>query len=80
MDTVLGLPREVLRQVVDDDHSLEISSEHGQVFDVERAIARGVLAVQPMLHDLLRVEVVDDPVGVVLHGSGPDHDLIALGH
>lgn len=68
MYSILRLPLEVLGYIVNYDCSLEVTSEPREILDEDGAGLVRVLAVEAMLHASFRVQVVDDPVGIVLHG------------
>lgn len=80
LNAIFRLSAEVLRHIVDDDDPFQVPAEQGQIFEVHWAVRHGVLSVKSELHALRGVEIVDDPVCVLLQRSGPNDDLVTLCH
>ena len=80
------LQDEVLGDVVYNDRFQQRTSDLRQIFDDNRERVRlrsvdCVLAVQPVRDQLaVRVELVDDPVSVLLDTRREDDDLVELRH
>ena len=76
-DPVLRLQLEVLGHVVNNDRPVKLPAQTAQVLEEEAPGRDRVLSVEPVLDYPLRVQVVQDPVGVVLDRRGEDHNLEA---
>ena len=48
--------------------------------EIEMTIVESVLSVESVGDKVIRVELVQDPVSVVLHGCCEDYQLIVLRH
>lgn len=79
-DAIVRLLAEIGGQVVHYYRFVEGAPDSTQIFAEELPSVSSVLPVQPMRYPLLRVELVQNPVGVVLHRSCKDHQLVKFGH
>jgi hypothetical protein len=71
------LQHEVLLNIVDDHGSVEVPSQFAQILDENRAPRECVLSVQSMPYEPVRINLVDDPIGIVLGASCPDNQLVS---
>lgn len=74
------LKDEVVRDVVDDDGSLQVSPEQAQVLDQERTVLGGMLAVESVLDELLWIDLVDNLISVLLESGCEDDDFVVFCH
>ncbi len=79
-DSIVGLQDEVVRNVVDDDRPVDVTTKQAQVFDQERPVLTRVLAVQAILDVVSDVDLIDDLVCVLLQGCSEDDNLVVLRH
>eukprot|EP00356_Strombidium_inclinatum_P015873 CAMPEP_0170504794 /NCGR_PEP_ID=MMETSP0208-20121228/48953_1 /TAXON_ID=197538 /ORGANISM="Strombidium inclinatum, Strain S3" /LENGTH=136 /DNA_ID=CAMNT_0010785239 /DNA_START=150 /DNA_END=561 /DNA_ORIENTATION=+ len=69
---------EVLSKVINDDRSLEGPPQVMQVLDGKIFMGCRMLAVESVRYAALAVDVVEDPVGVVGHGSGENYNFVEI--
>lgn len=79
-NAIVRLLAEVGSQVVHYYRLGEGAPDSTQIFAEDLARVRGVLPVQPVRDPLVWVELVQHPVGVVLHRGREYDQLIELGH
>lgn len=66
--------------VVDDDGLLQVPVEQAQVLDVVALVVDAGLAEEAGPDGVLRIEQVEEGIGVLVEGGGVDHHLVVLGH
>ena len=78
---VVRLQLEILRHVVHYQRPRDVPPQPGQVLD-EKVPPRGqrMLPVEPIGDVALRVQLVKDPIGIVLHGCRENHYFEMLRH
>lgn len=79
-DAVVWLQHEVFSNVVYNYTFVEGPAYFTQVFHEDHASGRGMLSVQAVGDAFLLVDLVEDPVSVVLHGGCEDDHLVDLTH
>ena len=82
-NSVLWLQQEVLRDVVNDNRLVQVTTKEGQVLDVDLSARDGVVSIKPVCNTFLRnlaTQVRQGPISVVLHACCEDHDLVILAH
>ena len=70
----------VVPQVVHDDHGLQVSVQQIQVLDEDLALRQRVVPVQSVGNQLLRVNLVENPVGIRLGARCEDYQFEHLSH
>mmetsp|Transcript_10388 Transcript_10388/g.27543 ORF Transcript_10388/g.27543 Transcript_10388/m.27543 type:complete len:293 (-) Transcript_10388:1382-2260(-) len=73
---VVGLEHEVFLDVVNNERALHIPSEAAKVLCEKRTPWQCVLPVEAMVDEAVRVNLSDDPVGVILGGGREDYELV----
>mmetsp|Transcript_16022 Transcript_16022/g.38273 ORF Transcript_16022/g.38273 Transcript_16022/m.38273 type:complete len:599 (-) Transcript_16022:236-2032(-) len=68
------------RGVVNNDGLRQVAVQQAQVLDVVALVVDAGLAEQPGADGLVRVEEVEEGVGVLVEGGGVHDDLVVLGH
>merc|ERR1719486_1734476 len=66
-----------LLDVVNDQCSVEIPTQFAQVLYENRTPGKSMLPVQSVCYEPIRVDLVDDPICIVLGPSCPDHQLVS---
>lgn len=79
-NAVLGIVLKVGCDVVHDDRLCKITPEETQIFQVHMALFHRVLSVQSVRYQIFRVELVEHPVCIVLHGGREYDNLVGLAH
>jgi len=70
----------VLRDIIDNDHLAQISADSRKVLYENWATGESMLSVKSVAYKSLRINLVDDPVCVILHGSCEYDNLIVFVH
>mmetsp|Transcript_11146 Transcript_11146/g.33025 ORF Transcript_11146/g.33025 Transcript_11146/m.33025 type:complete len:481 (+) Transcript_11146:709-2151(+) len=76
-NAVVGLQHEILLHVVDDEGAVQVAAQTAHVLDEDGAPGQRVLAVEPVVDEPPRVDLVDHPVRVILGRSREDDELEA---
>lgn len=71
---------EVLRHIVNDDRLTQVSTYSREVLDKHRSTRKSMLPVESVANEPLRIDLVNNPVCVVLHGCCEDDYFIVLVH
>jgi hypothetical protein len=68
------------RRVVDDDGLLKITPDLTQILDIVALVVITALPEEPMMHDLMNIQLVEEGVAVFGHRCGEHYDLVNLAH
>jgi len=79
-DPVLRLALEVLLNVIYDDGLPQIPSQPGQVLLVDSILVMSLVSVQAVRDEAVLIQMVQDPVSILLQASGEHHQLKVLAH
>ena len=79
-DPIFGLILEICSHVVNYHTLRQISSQKRQVLNENMVGPVGMLPVKSIADYSIRVQGVQHPVCIVLHGGCEDNDLVAFGH
>ena len=79
-DTIVWLELEVLSDIVNDNGTREVSTNSTKVLDKDRPVRKGMLTVHTVTDTLVLVDLIKDPVCIILHGCSEDNHFIYLTH
>ena len=79
-NAVVGLEREVLGHIVDDDCFVQRTADSTQVLDEHHVVRGGVLSVEAEGDAFVLVDGVEHPIRIVLHRRSENDDLVHLRH
>jgi hypothetical protein len=65
-DPILSLTLEVVLNVVNNDRFLQVSAQTGEILYIHSVLQSGVVSVESVRDKPLLVQVINDPVGIVL--------------
>ena len=77
-NSILSLALEVVLNVVHDDRFLEVSAQTGEVLDIDSILESGVVSVESMRDESLLVQVINDPISVVLQSRSEHSHFVVL--
>lgn len=77
-DSVLGVENVARGRIVDDDGLAEVSADLAEVFDIVALVVVAAFAEQPVVDDVVDVELIENRVAVFGDGGCEDHDLVQL--
>ena len=75
-NTIIRLILEVFGNVINYNNPWNIPSKFAQILNKHRSSMRGMLSVQSVLNAAIRVKLIQDPVGIVLHRRSKYDHLI----
>mmetsp|Transcript_101922 Transcript_101922/g.287635 ORF Transcript_101922/g.287635 Transcript_101922/m.287635 type:complete len:246 (+) Transcript_101922:635-1372(+) len=75
-DPVVRLQHEILLHVVDDERAVELPPQTTEVLHKDGPPGKRMLPVEPVVDQAGGVDLVDDPVRIVLRGCRENHDLV----
>jgi len=79
-NAVVRLEREVLSDIIHDDGFVERTTNPAQILDKGDTCRRTMLPVESEGDATLLVDLIEDPVGVILHRSCEDYHFVDLAH
>lgn len=79
-DAVVRLEREVLSDIIHNDGLVERTTNPAQILDEGDSRRRAMLTVESEGDATLFVDLIEDPVSVVLHRSCEDYYFVDLAH
>ena len=79
-NAVVWLQDEVVRDVINNDRTLQITSKKAQVLDQERPILGSVLSIQPIFDVIVHINLVYNLVCILLKSCCEEHDFIVFCH
>ena len=80
LNAILWVVAKVGGHVVHYYRLLQIAPNPAQVFHVDMILLHCVLSVQPERDQVLNIQLVQHPVGIVLHRRSKDDDFVGLTH
>mmetsp|Transcript_68100 Transcript_68100/g.162557 ORF Transcript_68100/g.162557 Transcript_68100/m.162557 type:complete len:373 (+) Transcript_68100:382-1500(+) len=77
-NAVVRLQHEVFLHVVNNEHLVQVAAQAAEILHEDGAPGQRVLAIQAMMNQTVRVDLVDHPVSIVLGCRRENDELVAV--